>query len=1539
VDAGARFGQVVRTQGVQGVFNAGSRVIQRTPLAAVNTAGQYAGNVIRARQLPTPQQYMNAGANIYRQTPLRPVVDAGARVGQVVRTQGVQGVFNAGSRVIQRTPLAAVNTAGRFTGNVIRSRTLPTPQQYMNAGATIFRQTPLAPVVNAGQRVRQQAPGIIAAGNRAFQASPLAAVNTAGRFTGNVIRARQLPTPQQAFNAGATVFRQTPLAPAVNAGAIFRTQGAPGIVAAGNRAFQRSPLAAYNTAGQFAGNVLRSGTLPTRQQVLNAGATIFRQTPLAPVVRAGQGFQAWGGLNRLNPVPSARGAEITPIGSGSSVSPDGRSGSWWNAYAWQNPTQRSSWSTSGSWQQPTQSGSWGGSGAWSWQTPQQSGSWQTSGGNSWTTQGGSGQTGGSPEADTDVLGHLGRLDVIGALGAAGNAIGGLRPNAGAVSGGQPQWNNQSWQSSATGPNGQTATTWGTSSNWTSQAQTGPAARTSDGSMDFWGKLFKGDVVGAADAGVNWITNVPMNQVNLAAGRLERQEFPLAKAYDDWLMDGHQKQLARLGPEPAKDSPNHLAWQMNRNQMGDGTAGSFKGLGGWARDWNSMLLGTIGTGVLLGAASVATTAGKAGGQLWNRDVGGAIGTVGEAGANAAIGTAQWGVGLPGRYIADPKHAGMQIAGEFIAGDILVGGAVRGIRGAKGATVQTIGRPLGLFNPDVLVTKGKIGVPQDAPVRQVESILSNPYSFNVIHTSRQPLSLNPIRGKIFAEAGEGATVPKQFFTSGNKRTGVTSDIFYTRKLKDLPLSVRASNFAFGPRINLVPQMRNVQLPGGLQRAALSEVRTRGALTEGTYRRIESHAMEQSIRYGEPIFMPSPKRMKPQISRIENEGIAVFGNDAARTITAHQFGGYTAGGVKVSRVAFGNQVLPTGRLGYMAKNARSSFDYGFSRSAGARSLGLYHQPSTAYRAELANYKIDVLTGRKQVSPAEAQFDGRGRQHFADVQEGLAWERRINPVVRNNLSPAGARVLALTEDAGKFWQQDPMYPSGRLAAIGLERGLFPAVAKDFSRLTKPEQRAITRALVQHNAISPAGVFSWAGIRTKVIGPDAVGMALFNANQAPGAATFASGRVQARGMGSRVFSGQFGFIEPGLSRIMTWEKQRAHRSDLAPWLESPPGTRGAGLGKTVEGLRARGRKGIGDGEASFLPDRPGYRRSSRYGAMVPQARASSDPWTGTDLEPWMRPPKPTADLLHGRTRAKTYEPRRAGGSVLSGSGRGSGSAAYPLSRGYVSGALVSGPSPISYGSEKPSYGRSYAPGYGAVTESFGNYGSDLYGKATKYGGGYRDGYAYGGGEYAGYGGDRYTYGGGYRYGGGGYGGGYSGYGYGGRYSYGDGGYSGYGYGGRYSYGGGGYSGYGYGGRYTYGGGGYGGYGYGGRYTYGGGGNYISTGEIITTGGGGNITTGGWFTRTRTGQPWERPNQPEEEQKGRRGGGRAAYDFMEGLGIDDPESILSRGGRAVRRKGKGGKGLMFKLPSFSPIKAPKAKKGGFTKPRARVTRSTRRRRK
>jgi hypothetical protein len=62
---------------------------------------------------------------------------------------------------------------------------------------------------------------------------------------------------------------------------------------------------------------------------------------------------------------------------------------------------------------------------------------------------------------------------------------------------------------------------------------------------------------------------------------------------------------------------------------------------------------------------------------------------------------------------------------------------------------------------------------------------------------------------------------------------------------------------------------------------------------------------------------------------------------------------------------------------------------------------------------------------------------------------------------------------------------------------------------------------------------------------------------------------------------------------------------------------------------------------------------------------------------------------------------------------------------------------------------------------------------------------------------------------------------------------------------------------------------------------------------------------------------------------------MEVTGIDDSESILKRGGRAIRRKGKGGKGLVMKLPNFG-IKAPKAKRGGFSKPRARTSRAPRR---
>ncbi len=1499
-------------------IRAGHQVLSTNPVTRpFYTAGQYTGNVIRARQLPTPQQYLNAGATIYRQTPLRPVVEAGQRYQQA---GGLQRTINQGSQAFQRSPLAAVNTAGQYTGQALRSRSLPNRQQVANAGATIFRQTPLAPVVDMGMRY-QRSGGLqrtINQGNQVFQRTPLAAVNTAGQYAGDMLRARTPPNRQQMMNAGAAIFRQTPLRPVVDMGArtgqALRTQGPQEVFNIGSRILQRTPLAPWNTAGQYAGQVLRSGTLPNRQQVLNAGATIYRQTPLRPIVDLGARFQQAGGLGRLNPVPAAGAATIIPAGNTSSSwrqQSGGRTSWGWNsAYSYQLPQQ-------------SQSTSW--SNSWSYQLPPQSTSWS----NSWSSQGptvsGGGVTGGQ-QGSTDVFGALGRLDLLGAFGAAGNVLGNLRigGGGGAPAGGQKQWNNQTARSSSIGPDGRVSTSYNFSNNWTvqgNQTAARPASITDpgDGSTDVLGKLGRLDVFGAIGAGGkwiatnippaaeatgNWIINVPQNQVNLAAGRLERQEFPAAKAFDDWLDQGYQKGHATLmAREPAQGSLDHTVWDLNRREMEGGRySGTFKGLGGWARDWNT-LLGTAGTGVMLGIAGAARVVGGAGTKLGNRDFAGAVGAVGEAGANTVIGTAQWGLGLPVRYIADPRHAGYQIAGEFIAGDLLFSGAGKAVRGAKGATVQTIGRPLGLYNPNVLVTPGKkVGVPQDAPFRQVESILTNPTSFNVIHTSRQPLSLNPFKGKIFAEAGEGANVPKQFFTSGNRQVGVTSDIFFTRKLKDLPLSVRASNLVFGARINVVPEMRNVQLPGGLRSTAMKEMRTQGYLSEGVYRRIETHAMEQSVRYGEPIFMPSPKRMKPQIARIENEGIAVFGNEAARIISSHQFGGYTHSGTRITRVAFGNQKLQGGRVRTLVSNARSSFDLGFTPSAGARSLGLYHRPSTKYHLELANYKLDVLEGRRQVSPQESRYDGTGIGHVQDVRQGLEWERRINPAVRSHLSPAGIRILSLTEDAGKFWQQDPMYPSGRLAAVGLETSGFPTLARDFARLTVPEQKVITRALRQHDSISPSR-FS---LRTRVIErPDAVGMALFNANQAPGKPTFSSGAIQRRGVGPRFFTGPVGFIEPGLSRIMTWQKEArggTGRPEIDLWLEDPlsfrtPAQRGRlspGVGDLVGDLRARSRTGRGwPGEwaaSSRHPNGSIYRSSSRYGGRTRQVRAAANPWAGSDLEPWMRPPKAVENLLSGRGRSLGYEARRAGGSGSRGYSRsGSRTAAYPVSADYLSLSLGAAPSILSYGSGKRAYGGGYDGGYAPVSG-----GGPAYRGESYISQGYGEGYL----------------GGGYRNGGGGYGG-YAGY---------SGGYSGYGYGGRYTYGGGGYGGYGYGGGYSYGGGGGGGYGGivtrgwggGGGSGGGGGGGY---GGIVTRGwggGGGSGGGGGYYGGIITGTP---PPSPRDEggNAGQRGGGRAAYDFLEIAPIETPESILGGTRRSMKKRAvKGAKKNLF---SFAGKKA------------------------
>ena len=1231
----------------------------------------------------------------------------------------------------------------------------------------------------------------------------------------------------------------------------------------------------------------------------------------------------------------------------------------------------------------------------------------------------------TPQGSSDVLGALGRLDILGAFGAAGNLLGGIRGGGSPAAGAQPQWDNKTWQTSSIGPDGRTSTSYGFSNNFTAQqnataARPAPITDPGDNSTDVLGKLGRFDVIGAIGAGGKWIaTNVPPAaeatgnwwsnsvQSGLNTGRvggfnffggigaLERGELPAARKFDTDTQNFWQT-------NPVARGAYTLA--MHRDPVGYDTTAS---LGRAGRMVNDDFLGSIASGMVMGVAGGIRFLGNVGGKLWSGDPAGAAGAVGEGATGMVMGTAQWGLGIPGRIATNPGRAIPQIAGEFIAGDLLFGAVGKGARGVK-AGITPLGEATGLVR---MKTYGFEHIPYKSPGAEVFDILHNEKTFNVARAVPGPaFNLEKVPGKILPRRSVSIRDPGSLgdvAAGAEGLFGTQGSAYlegYGRYFERKPRT--PAGYVAGRRLYVIPEVLNVRMPAEHVAKIDRSITTTGQFWEH-YPEVIRTAQEQSRQTGQPIGVPTPKRARG-FPEPENEIFLVFGDAVSQRIAQTQFAGFAPRSLtQVKKLALGTQKLESTRRGNLRENLAYNWDIGRSGAT------FYNRNYLRAMTGDMGRKYGELYGRDLMYPG--QYGAHGAEHATAVSGNLETMRRQNPTLQAAASPADLWARGTYHDLAKVGQGETQpLRHGFAAGEAIRTGMFST--PELAAMEPTARLALARDIQLHTRIDPRP-YTYRGLRTMAIDrPSVSAKALANADRmdltrlgatVKSSRLFELPRGQAGAGGGRSRAGEWlfdqpvGVIEPGLSRIMTWEAAGRRTASL---YEGYTPVRGfgslasAGLlnlspfdsrfsGKMAEqtgtsfipcggkvACRLDALRGT-NGAAGPVIDMPRYgaypRRSSVQTAagsiFSGTGRPEIDMWTtgtpphladlmgelrergsrparhetagysrrGTkaptlemrsDLEPWMRSPLEADRQFFERPRMRTYETRR-------------GTGAYPA-RGR------------EYGANLLSYDRSYGPSMAV--------GSLSYGKGAKgeYGPGYEADYTgnlgyspgYGRSSKSGYMGQyRTEYGslGGYGYGGSGYGRNYKtgGSGYGGNY-----GNGGYGYGENYKTGGYGSGGYGYGGRYRGGGYGFGGYGYGGQYQS----RYISKGGFSFGGqyNGGDSSRGGYsfgwqsgvgygwkfdygsggysFGGGRAGTLQNRIDQ--EEIRGRRKGGRSAYDFTELSGIETPEAILKAGGRQIRKKTKKTSNLF--TVALGTLKARRAAKRGAAKPAAPKTRKT-----
>ncbi len=692
---------------------------------------------------------------------------------------------------------------------------------------------------------------------------------------------------------------------------------------------------------------------------------------------------------------------------------------------------------------------------------------------------------------------------------AGNLTGGLFPVLALTStlGGGDQ---KTWEASSISQNGTISKSGGWFNNRTVQGNATsqkPVAEIvkdpKDGSTDALGRLGKGDIIGAIGAGgkwlttnippaaeatENWLINGPQNFVNLQAGHLERGEIPFFKQADDFIVTNRNKiisgnaYLTELDRGTPKDSPY---------------TGPFSGAGSLMRDMNADALTSFRGAAVASVVGGTKFLGDVGGKAFTGDILGAAGVAAEGASNFATGAVTSVIEIPGRMIADPKHAPGQILGEFAAGEFLMGGAMKGTKVAKKTTFGTVGRSLGLINPDVIVhppSTGRLRLPQMSLGENIEHMME-PSSDIVAHSSAGVMSWNPWgKVKTLTVSEEGQKAPGKWVTWG-KGNGVveTSDVIMKRK-EGKPLLWRIGTVISGPRVNLFHNVPHVRAPPELWAKAKMEADAQGYLSEKTFHAFESLAMEQSKALGQPVESFAPKRMHKMVFEAENESVLVFGSEKAKKMNGFKgksFGGYTREGVKIVNVALGTQKLVRRAPAQLARNFKRQLSIEYVPRLGFRNSNVMD-----YWAIQANRKADIVTGIKPASKIESNFFDHGISHTDNTTANIHYQAETNPKLREKLSIEGEWIIGKGHDIGKVWAGDSLEPHGPLAAGLIRSGRISAFKNMYDALPKKEQKTIVRAIALHTDIKPR-LLQKGGLKTKILlRPDIVSKATANADR-----------------------------------------------------------------------------------------------------------------------------------------------------------------------------------------------------------------------------------------------------------------------------------------------------------------------------------------------------------------------------------------------------------------------------------------------------------
>ncbi len=438
----------------------------------------------------------------------------------------------------------------------------------------------------------------------------------------------------------------------------------------------------------------------------------------------------------------------------------------------------------------------------------------------------------------------------------------------------------------------------------------------------------------------------------------------------------------------------------------------------------------------------------------------------------------------------KEDPFEFAG-LVAGSALT---TKGIRAAPGAMrtgvragVRFPAEATGIVRKKTFgYTKGE-RIPYMSPAEEVQTIFESPRISGVRATPKPAGQFLPTRHLRVRNpaligdvgAGESAGTKGAFATISRPEFEPHGTYFHTKK------GGLFGSLA-GKRVYLHEGIRTVQIPETLKQGIYSSIRTKGQFKGPQYDQVLRLAKQQSIKYKEPVAVPSPKRAAG-VMQPENEMFLVFGSKEATKIAQTKWAGFTPQGTIVKRIRYGNQPkITTGRLASMGENLKYNWDVGRS------GLKFYNKNYLRAMSRDMGRKTSELYDGALSYPGS--YGGHGKLHAQGVSEGMLRQMDLSPKLRSEMSPQGAWLRGKYHDIAKIYdgETQPM-PHSFAAGEAIRTGMFKP--PDLAGLPKAERIALGKDIATHTDIMPG--WGRRGILTKAVWrPSHAGMALATADR-----------------------------------------------------------------------------------------------------------------------------------------------------------------------------------------------------------------------------------------------------------------------------------------------------------------------------------------------------------------------------------------------------------------------------------------------------------